>query len=177
MMKIRLIKPYFAHRKRPASAVITTVVLHATAGATLSGAVSTLRERGLGYHYLIDKDGTVWKGCPVMSLTGHAGNSYGPNESAAGVSRVQNRRKEFVADCSVNDYTIGISFVNENDGVHPYTEAQELAIRVLLRELKAALPSICWLTTHAIVSPGRKSDPRKYDLAKLGADVGLVIWA
>lgn len=176
MMNIRIIRPYFAHRRRPGHAVVSLVVLHATAGSTLDGAVTTLRERGLGYHYLIDKDGTIWKGCHVMSRTGHAGNSYGPNEAAAGLQRVQNLRHEFIEDCSVNYYSIGISFVNENDGQHPYTEAQEQAVRNLIRELRAALPSLRWLTTHAIVSPGRKTDPRGFDVNSLGKDVGMNIW-
>ena len=175
-MKIQKIKPAFVSRRRPASEVITTIVLHATAGSTLSGAISTLHTRGLGYHYLIDKDGSIWKGAPVMHRTGHAGNSYGPHEEEAGLSRTQNRRKEFIEDCSVNSYSIGISFVNENDGTHPYTTAQKLAARNLISELARALPSLKWVTTHALVSPGRKTDPRAFDLDSLATDVGLSVW-
>ena len=47
---------WLANRKR--TKALTTVVLHATGGSSLSGAVSTLIARGLSYHYIIDKVGT-----------------------------------------------------------------------------------------------------------------------
>lgn len=176
MLQTHLIRPWFAHRRRPSGQAIELIVLHATAGATLAGAVATLRERGLGYHYLIDKSGAVYKGCPVLAQTGHAGNSYGPREADAGVDRKQNRKGEFNAKCSVNPYSLGISFVNLNDGVDPYTAAQERAVRDLIVALKAVLPELSALTTHAIVSPRRKNDPLGFDVDALARDVGLAVW-
>ncbi|MFN8220599.1 MAG: peptidoglycan recognition family protein [Fimbriimonadales bacterium] len=175
-MMIRRIQPYLNHRPRPAGTEITMVVLHATAGSTLAGAVETLRERGFGYHFLIDKDGLVRKACPFLAETSHAGNSYGPNEAERGLSRVQNAKHEFESGTSVNRYTIGISFVNENDGQHAYTAEQEASVRELIAILREAVPSLKWLTTHAIVSPGRKNDPLAYDADRLAQDVGLRLW-
>ncbi len=156
---------------------ITTIVLHSTAGSTLAGAIATLRARKLGYHYIIDRDGTVWKCAPVSRKVGHAGNSYGPREEMKRVSRKQNNRSEFVAGCSVNGYTIGISFVNENIGAsHPVTSRQISAAEDLVLAIKSVIPTLEYVTTHAIVSPGRKSDPRTVDLNDFAGIVGLKPW-
>jgi hypothetical protein len=40
------ITPPFKHHARPHGIVADTIVLHATAGSTLAGAVSTLHKRG-----------------------------------------------------------------------------------------------------------------------------------
>lgn len=158
---------------------VSLIVLHATAGGTLSGAISTLRARGLGYHYLIDRNGDVWKGAPISRNLGHAGNSYGPREQAKGVSRKQDSGSKFVAGCSVNGYSIGISFVNRDDGVQHITPEQERSAIALVREIHALMPQVKHVTTHAIVSPRRKVDPK--DLHGVSLDtfalaVGLTAW-
>jgi N-acetylmuramoyl-L-alanine amidase len=173
-MKTYPIQPGFAHKARPAGTVIDTVILHATAGSTLEGAISTLRAKGYGYQYLIDKDGKVYKGAPANAAVAHAGDSVGPQ------GRYCNR------------YTIGVCFVNLNgqeikvvDGkkklvvtgkLDPYTPAQMASCRELLRELRKAIPTLKYLTTHAIVSPGRKTDPLGFNYVAMAADTGLTAW-
>lgn len=152
---------WFKHQ--PRSLRPTTVVLHATAGGTLAGAVETLRERGLGYHYLIEPDGRVWKGAPIARQVGHAGESVGPEGA------------------SVNRYSIGVSWVNLNDGIQPITAAQLAAAEELLQVLRQGLPCLRWLTTHyaITVQPDggyRKSDPRGVDVESLAASAGLRPW-
>lgn len=145
---------------RPRKQPCTTVVLHATAGSTLGGAISTLRLKGLSYHYLIEKDGAVTKCCPSSRVAYHAGKSIGPSGK------------------NVNDYSIGISFVNRNDGVDPITTDQELVTRILIRDLKAAFP-LKYVTTHWAISPGRKSDPVTMGpsvLKDFSISVGLMDW-
>lgn len=155
---------------------VSLIVMHSTAGSSLAGAVSTLRAKGFGYHYLIEKSGKVWKCAPISRKLGHAGNSYGPREQAKGVSRKQSHGGNFDAGCSVNGYSIGISFVHENNGVTKITAAQMDSAISLVRELHAAMPKIAFVTTHAIVSPGRKSDPKPFDLDAFAASVGLHAW-
>lgn len=156
-------KGWFAHRARPSGVQTDTVVLHATAGASLAGAISTLRARALGYHYLIDKNGQVWKGAPTLRQVGHAGESVGPNGPA------------------VNSYSVGVSWVNLNDGKDPLTSEQISSAIALLRELKVGLPELKWLTTHyaITVQPSgryRKSDPRGVDMMVLASETGLRAW-
>lgn len=190
-MDTKSIKPYsrkkkefFAHKVRSKSVVVDTIVVHYTAGGSLSGAISTLETRGLGYHYLIDFDGSVYKGAPYMSETYHAGSSYGPHEEAYGKSKTQylytkenvkaGRVHKFLIGCSVNPYTVGISLVNTNLGV-PATPAQLKSLESLINDLKTVLP-LKWVTGHHQVSPLRKSDPKGLDLDAVAKHTGLVYW-
>jgi N-acetyl-anhydromuramyl-L-alanine amidase AmpD len=175
-MRIEVLKPFLVTKSRPTGKKVTTIVMHATAGASLDGAVSTLRERGLAYHYIIEKNGTIWKTAPYSAMASHAGNSYGPDEQKKGLSRKQNDVAKFTARCSVNAYTIGISFVNRDTGKDPFTAAQEAAARELITTLMAENPNLTWVTTHAIVSPKRKVDPNGFDIDGLARDVGLKVW-
>lgn len=152
------------------------IVMHATAGGSLEGAIETLRDRNLSYHYIIDRDGTVTKCIPLAKTAWHAGNSYGPDEEAKKISRKQDRSHNFVAKTCVNGYSIGISFVNKDDGKQTETPAQQIAAVSLILELRQAFPSLKFVTSHAIVSPGRKVDPLGYNMDALAKAVGLPLW-
>lgn len=173
-LSLRVLRPSLASRVRRGKPVL--VVLHATAGSTLLGALQTLRDRGLSYHFLIDRDGSVIQAVDPKRVALHAGSSYGPLEAAAGVSRRQDKDGFFEAGCSVNPCSIGISFVNRNDGKDPYTAAQATACTALIERLKVQFPSLVHLSTHALVSPGRKNDPLGFDAAGMARQAGLRFW-
>lgn len=135
----------------------TGVILHATGGETSGGAIGWLRRIGLSYHYVIAKDGTVTKAVPLSRVAYHAGRSVG----WAG------------PDC--NEYTIGVSLVNRNDGKDPYTQEQLQSLTALLQRLRDVDPRIRHLSAHRIVSPGRKTDPRNLSLRAI-APSGYVLW-
>ena len=145
-------------RKQPCD----TVVLHATAGSTFSGALSALKARELSYHFIIEDeretDGLVRKCVPYERVAFHAGVSEGPHGSG------------------VNDYSVGISFVNRNDGADGYSLKQYEACVRLILALKLVLP-LKYITTHALISPGRKTDPRKFEIDKMAKDCGLQLWS
>lgn len=155
-MKTKLLDKWLAFRERKQAT--STIVLHATAGGTLIGAITTLIKKGFSYHYLIDKDGTITKCVPITKVAFHAGKSVGPNGS------------------NVNGYSVGISFVNKNDGKDPYTIEQTRAARDLCLELRAYIPTIKYLTTHWAISPGRKTDPKNYPSVQFAKDVKLKFW-
>jgi N-acetyl-anhydromuramyl-L-alanine amidase AmpD len=157
-VEIVTLKKPFASTFRNPLVKVDTIVLHATAGTSIDGAVTTLYQRGLGYHYLIGKSGKVVKGCAANRVTYHAGESVGP----------QGRW--------VNRYSVGIAFVNLNNGTDPYTSAQEVSVRHLIGQLQGQFPCLKWITSHAIISPGRKTDPRSYDLDRLARHVNLKVW-
>lgn len=163
-------------KPRPKGTIIDTIVLHATGGSTVVGALDALREKGLGYHYIVDQNGHVYKAVSAADETYHAGSSYGPHEAKEGLSRAQKRTGEFIAGCSVNTYSVGVSLVNLNNGKDPYDHDQIEALIELLKAIKAQIPTIKYLTTHAIVSPGRKTDPRGLNLDSVAAAVGLTPW-
>ncbi len=152
------------------------LVLHATAGSSASGAIDTLRERGLSYHYIVAKSGEIIKCAPTSVEAYHAGNSYGPLEEARGLSREQDSEHRFVCDPGVNHYSIGISFVNMNDGVDGYTPEQTESGLWLAARVRDEFPGLKWVSTHAILSPGRKSDPLGYDLDAFASSCGLKPW-
>lgn len=82
---------------------------------------------------------------------------------------------------NVNRYSIGLSWVNLNDGVQPITGAQLAAAQQLLVILRQGLPSLKWLTTHYAITVRqdggyRKSDPRGIDVPKLALASGLAAW-
>jgi len=147
---------WLAHRARKKPC--TTIVLHATAGRGVQGAVSTLIQRGLSYHFIIAKDGAITKCVPIGSEAYHAGKSEGPNGP------------------SVNGYSVGISFANLNDGKDPYTLAQHLACEDLIAEIKKQLPSVRFLTTHRQISYPRKNDPLDFDARPMANRLGLTYW-
>ena len=71
---------------------VNGAVIHHTGGGSMSGAIETLKQRGLSYHYMIDKDGTVKQLIPGKGIGYHAG--YGPNQSTFGIALVaENDRK------------------------------------------------------------------------------------
>lgn len=158
-MKIRNLPQWLLSRARKRAC--TTIVLHASAGSSLAGAVSTLIKRNLSYHYLIEKSGSITKCVPASKVAFHAGKSLGPQRE------------------NVNGYSIGISFVNKNDGKDPVTIEQYIAARDLIIDLRKQFPELKWVTTHYAISPGRKTDPKPMNLAKLRAfakEVGLSPW-
>lgn len=79
---------------------ITNIVVHYTAGSSLFSAVSTLRQKGFSYHYIIDPNGFVHQYVSEEDSAYHAGCTV----------------KDIGAAClqeNMNSPTIGISFVNE----------------------------------------------------------------
>lgn len=109
------------------------IILHHTAGGSLSGAVATLKDRGLGYHYIIDKNGTVNEFVPANRYTPHAyKNNYN---------------------------TVGVCFVG--GGKHgPATPEQLASCIQLCKLLKQDYPSITEISGHKDVDPRNwKIDP------------------
>ena len=110
------------------------VILHHTAGGSLSGAESTLQQRGLGYHYMIDYEGDVYEYVPADRWTAHA---YKNNRG-----------------------TVGVSFI----GGGKYGAANEQQIEAcidLCNYLRQRYPSIKEISGHKHVDTrGWKIDPR-----------------
>ncbi len=159
MLKIEVLKRWLNYRKR--TKPLSTIVMHATAGSTLKGALETLRARGFSYHYLIEKDGIVHKCVPSEKVAFHAGQSIGPDGRW------------------VNGYSIGISLVNRNDGKDPYPEVQKNAVQELILDLKRVFPKILHLTTHRQISWPRKNDPVGLSgfLREVAVCAGLKYWS
>lgn len=101
------------------------VVLHHTGGDTLSGAENILRERNLGVHFIIDKEGKVFQYGNLIDMMFHS--------------------------CGSNHETLGVEIVN--NGYQPYTEDQYASIRILKDQLKLELLEIGKMNNFDISEP------------------------
>jgi N-acetyl-anhydromuramyl-L-alanine amidase AmpD len=128
---------------------VDTIILHATASSSVKEVLNHFRNpfSKASAHYIIDKDGTIYACVNEARAAWHAGKSSLPY---------------------ANQRSTGIELVNKNDGVDPYPEAQILALRQLITEIKRRHP-IRYLVSHAeIAKPkGRKSDPKGFDIETL----------
>lgn len=88
----------------------------------------------------------------------HAGKSVGPQGDG------------------VNEYSIGISFVNENTRESPISQIQLDTAKNLISRLRSKFPEIKFITTHAAISPGRKNDPIDFPIQELAEATGLKVW-
>lgn len=84
----------------------TFIVIHYTAGSSLSGAVTTLQAEGYSYNILINKDGSIHQARALDRTAAHAGRSNWKS-----LNNVNNLS-------SLNANSIGISLVNL--GMYPY---------------------------------------------------------
>ncbi len=152
--------PHFNARRSPND--ITCIVIHSTANSSLKGVIDWFNNptSQLSAHYTIGKDGTIVQHVKDSDRAWHAGQSVWKGRN------------------SVNDFGIGIELVNLNDGQDPYPEAQHQAnvalcaylcfrynieVDDIMGHLDIALP------------PGRKSDPRGYDLNRLRREVAAML--
>lgn len=175
-MSIVPLQNLLANRPRRGMTNVDTVVLHASGMDDVDDFVRQLRKLDHSYHYIVQKDGTVLRAVPYSNVAFHTSNSYGPHEAEKGVPYDRDATGAFISHTCVNDYTIGLCFVNLNDDEDPYTQDQIAAASVLLRDLKAPLPKLRYLTTHAFVAPGRHTDPANLDLAPIARVTQLEIW-
>jgi N-acetyl-anhydromuramyl-L-alanine amidase AmpD len=133
---------------------ITLIVAHATAGGTAMSSIKYLNsttDKKASYHYVIDRDGTIYRMLPVETIAYHAGDSAWP---------APKRHPPGNGGASVNPYSIGIAWANDDEG-EPLTEDQITSGLWLFRFWMDTLgipPSR--VVGHYEVSPGRKPDPR-----------------
>ena len=135
---------------------ISAIVMHATANSTLQGVISWFNnpKAEASAHYTIDKDGTIIQHVQDMNRAWHAG-----------ISTWQGRS-------NLNDWSIGIELVNLNNGQDPFPEAQHQAALNMVAYLCSRYqirPEL--IVAHYDVSPGRKTDPRGYDMDRLRREV------
>jgi N-acetyl-anhydromuramyl-L-alanine amidase AmpD len=162
MKVIALVSPN--QNARPDGVEPDAIVLHCDASAHVEGTVSWLTSptSKVSYHTLFDRDGaTYWTFVPTTKRAWHAGAST------------------FDGRPNCNDYSVGVAFANANNG-EPYGDAMLHAAAVYCAGLMHKHPLITLerITTHAIVSPGRKTDPvPPFDLAAFRAMVAAELTA
>jgi len=127
---------------------INTLVLHATAGPFVPSLHWLVDPNAqVSAHYLISKEGVIFQLVKETDRAWHAGKSFWKGWT------------------DLNHNSVGIELVNQNDGVDPYPEEQVDACRWLSRQIVRRYNiEREMLTTHYLISPGRKTDPRGFPL-------------
>jgi N-acetyl-anhydromuramyl-L-alanine amidase AmpD len=138
--------------KRPARALVDTIVVHSTVIPTLKATTEAF-QRGedvnpaaVSSHFTIGKDGSIVQNVSSFARAWHAGVSV-----------------DHDGHKNVNDYSIGIELVNLNDGKDPYPPAQIAALRGIIAEMCRRFP-IKQFVSHEYIAqpPGRKNDPKGF---------------
>lgn len=153
------LKRLLKHSERPSGTTVTTVVLHHTAGASALSTIEYLRKPLVmaSYHYIVERDGTVYKCVPASKKAWHCGVSSGPNGK------------------DVNRYSVGVAFANKGDG-EEYPDAQLVAAGELIRSLRKQFPRLYYITSHRLITK-RKIDPAYFDFVKFADGMtGLTTW-
>jgi N-acetylmuramoyl-L-alanine amidase len=135
---------------------VTAIVLHADAASRIESSLDWVRraESKVSYHVMVGRTGEVFAVVNPDRKAWHAG------VSTMGAER------------DVNRFSVGVCLSNRNDGVERYPMAQQGAAADACAVLCAhyGVP-VARITTHALVSPDRKTDPNGLDLGAFRAIV------
>jgi N-acetylmuramoyl-L-alanine amidase len=136
------------------------VIIHATSNDTAAQALRTLTsaEARVSAHYLVDRDGTVYRLVAETARAWHAGES------------------KWGADTDLNSVSLGIEL--DNNGREPFADAQIAALLTLLQGIRSRYPGIpaANYIGHADVAPRRKVDPSRYFPWEILAREGFGLW-
>lgn len=139
--------------QRSADRKIDTIVIHSSYNSLGGdvydvGAIIDIYEQyGVAAHYLIGRDGKIYRLVEDKNIAYHAG-----------VSQVPDGRK------NVNDFSIGIELVNTK--TDKMTDKQYDALSKLVDQIKKE-NKIKYVLGHDQIAPGRKDDPWNFDWNKL----------
>lgn len=143
------------YNARPENTQIDTVVLHHTAGTSLTSVCKwfAMPESQVSAHYTIGKKGQIVQHVSTFNRAWHAGKSI-----------------DYLGRENVNNFSIGIEMDNKGDGKDPWTEEQVAACVRLVRVLKQyRFPNIKYVTSHEYIAEpkGRKNDPLNFPWQRL----------
>lgn len=134
---------------------IDTVVLHSTYNPlggdpySVSKAIDIYKSYGVSPHYIVARDGKVYRLVEEKNIAYHAGDSKVPDGRT-----------------NVNSFSIGIEVLTKETDDEP-TKAQYSALRALLADIKSR-SSIKYILGHSDIAPGRKTDPWGFDWKEVG---------
>lgn len=132
---------------------IDTIIIHSSYDALgddpydTNGLIKEYKQYGVAAHYLIDRQGKIYRLVKDKNIAYHAG-----------VAKVPDGRTE------VNSFSIGIELMNTK--TDKYTQAQYGAVKNLVAGLKEQY-KIKYVLGHDQIAPGRKDDPWNFDWSKL----------
>ncbi len=128
---------------------IDTIIIHSSYDAlcgdpyNLSGLLNEYKQYGVAPHYLIDREGEIYRLVSDSNIAYHAGESQVPDGRT-----------------NANNFSIGIEMMNKEDA--KFTDDQYDSLNGLLRYLRSKY-EIKYVLGHNQIAPGRKSDPWNLD--------------
>ncbi|HBG06380.1 MAG: hypothetical protein A2075_00250 [Geobacteraceae bacterium GWC2_58_44] len=138
-------------RTKKCDGKVRAFVIHATAGASSSGAMSVMFEESASWHWLIPDEnepehgGRVWACAPETRAAWHVRNDRSHPEVNNG-SRY------------VNYWSLGVEIVNTQAG-DPFSEWQVQQTAALVRYAWSKYPELVDVVSHAKLDPARREDP------------------
>ncbi len=114
----------------------------------VDGVINLYNRYGVGAHYLIARDGVIYKLADENDITFHAGESTLPGEPSRH---------------SLNKSSIGIEIINTP--LTGPTDAQYIALATLTEDIQTR-HNIKYIYGHSDIAPLRKTDPWAFDWEK-----------
>lgn len=98
--------------------------------------------RQVSIHYIVSRDGAIYKLADENMRTWHAGKAY------------------WNGYYYLNDISIGIEMINENSAIHRYTNAQIVSVINLIKDIRTRwyIPDQ-YILSHEDITPLYRSDP------------------
>lgn len=124
---------------------ITAIVVHSCYNPgkgerySVGDMLNILRKEKVAAHYLIDRQGKIYRLVPELRIAYHAGVSQMPDGRTG-----------------VNAFSVGVELLGHPEDT--FTDAQYQALRYLLADLRTRFP-VRYVKGHGEVAPKRKSDP------------------
>lgn len=124
---------------------IDTIIVHTSYDAigndpySVDGIIAIYKEYNVSAHYLIGRNGNIYRLVADKDIAWHAGASEMPDGRT-----------------NINDFSIGIEVVNTKDG--KFTADQYASLNRLIDQLKEKYP-VKNVLGHEDIAPGRKTDP------------------
>lgn len=176
------------YKDRPSTAVVDMVMMHFTSTVTstpddpynVDRMKKVFEEYGVSAHYLVDRDGTVYRLVPEEKQAFHAGRGQLPFEpNRRNVLNATSIGIETFAVSSKKDMKMFMSEEKYDDfaAKHPdkigYTPAQYEAIKNLLADIQKRNPAVKLDRYHVVgheeYASTRRSDPGElFDWTKIG---------
>jgi hypothetical protein len=132
---------------------IDTIIIHSSYDAigddpySVSGVIAEYKEYEVAPHYLIDRQGKVYRLVEDKNIAYHAGESKMPDGRTG-----------------VNAFSIGVEMLTTKK--EKLTDAQYSALKLLIADLKGKY-KIGDVLGHNQIAPGRKDDPWNFEWSKL----------
>ena len=139
--------------KGDAARVIDTIIVHSSYNSlgddpySIKGIIGIYESYGVSAHYLIGRDGDIYRLVREKDIAYHAG-----------VSKLPDGRTD------VNRVSVGIELVNEQNT--KYTDNQYKALKKLISDIQSRY-SITYVLGHSDIAPGRKTDPWNFDWKRI----------